>query len=171
MTPSSRARGGPYRRERHLVTGGTPEPGSDAARTGPHRVLIVVYALFTLAAGARSAVQLATDAEAAPVAYGLSAVAACTYAAGWYAITRAAQGRTGLARVLLWLELGGVVVVGTLSLVRPAWFPEASVWSQFGLGYGLVPVALPVAGLLWLRSAARRRTPRLEAQHMEGGKR
>lgn len=143
--------------------GGTANVGSDAPRTGPHRVLIAVYALFTLAAGARSAVQLATDAQAAPVAYGLSAVAACTYAAGWYAITRAAQGSTGLARVLLWLELGGVVVVGTLSLVEPALFTEASVWSQFGLGYGFVPVALPVCGLLWLRSAVRGPTPRLGA--------
>jgi hypothetical protein len=148
---------------RRAEVGGTADSGGDAPRTGPHRVLITVYALFTLAAGARSAVQLAMDAEAAPVAYGLSAVAACTYAAGWYAITRAAQGFTGLARVLLWLELGGVVLVGILSLVKPAWFPEASVWSQFGLGYGFVPVALPVCGLLWLRSAAGRRTPRLGA--------
>jgi hypothetical protein len=116
-------------------------------------------------------VQVATDAEAAPVAYGLSVVAACTYAAGWYAITRAAQGSTGLARVLLWLELGGVVVVGTLSLVKPVWFSEASVWSQFGLGYGFVPVALPVCGLLWLRSAATRPTPRLEAPRTEDGRR
>jgi integral membrane protein len=26
------------------------------------------------------------------------------------------------------------------------------VWSDFGIGYGFVPVALPVAGLLWLRA-------------------
>jgi len=151
--------------------GGIAGARGDTPRTGPHRVLIAVYALFTLAAGARSAVQLVTDAEAAPVAYGLSAVAACTYAAGWYAITLAAQGSTGLARVLLWLELEGVVVVGILSLVKPAWFPEASVWSQFGLGYGFVPVALPVCGLLWLRSATGRRTPRLGASRMEDGRR
>jgi hypothetical protein len=137
------------------ATDGETHSPDEAPRTGPHRVLIAVYALFTLAAGARSAVQLATDAEAAPVAYGLSALAACTYAAGWYAIARAAQGRTRLARVLLWVELGGVVAVGTLSLAKPAWFTEPSVWSGFGLGYGFVPVALPVCGLLWLRSARR----------------
>ncbi len=120
-------------------------------RSGPHQVLLVLYALFTLAAGARSAVQLATDADRAPVAYTLSAVAALTYAAGWYAIRRASVGHTGLASRLLWVELAGVVVVGVLSLVRDDWFPDASVWSGFGIGYGFVPVVLPVAGLLWLR--------------------
>lgn len=123
-----------------------------APRTGPHRVLIALYALFTLAAGARSAVQLAQDAGRAPVAYTLSAVAACTYAAGWYAIARAARGQTALASVLLWVELSGVVLVGTLSLVKSDWFPDASVWSDYGIGYGFVPVALPVCGLLWLRA-------------------
>ena len=125
-------------------------------RSGPHQVLLAVYALFVLAAGARSAVQLATDAGRAPVAYGLSVVAALTYAAGWVAIRRAAEGRDGFARVMLWVELAGVVVVGTLSLVRRDLFPDASVWSDYGIGYGFVPAVLPVAGLLWLR---RRRAP------------
>lgn len=114
-------------------------------------MLLTLYALFTVAAGARSAVQLAAHAERAPVAYSLSAVAAVTYAAGWYAIRRAAAGQTGLAARLLWVELAGVVVVGVLSLLREDWFPDASVWSDFGIGYGFVPVLLPVAGLLWLR--------------------
>jgi hypothetical protein len=127
-----------------------------APRTGPHRVLIAVYALFTLAAGARSIVQLATDAGRAPVAYSLSAVAACTYAAGWYAISKAARGSTGLASVLLWVELSGVVVVGTLSQVKPGWFPDASVWSDYGIGYGFVPTVLPICGLVWLRWQIRR---------------
>ena len=120
-------------------------------RSGPHQVLLAVYALFVLAAGARSAVQLATDAGRAPVAYGLSVVAALTYAAGWVAIRRASEGRDGFARVMLWIELAGVVVVGTLSLVRRDLFPDASVWSDYGSGYGFVPVVLPVAGLIWLR--------------------
>ncbi len=122
-----------------------------AAKTGPHRVLIALYALFTLAAGARSIVQLATDAGRAPLAYSLSLVAACTYAAGWYAIRRASRGSTGLASILLWVELSGVVLVGTLSRVEPGWFPDASVWSDFGVGYGFVPTLLPICGLLWLR--------------------
>jgi hypothetical protein len=126
-----------------------------APRTGPHRVLIAVYALFTVAAGARSGVQLATQASEAPLAYSLSAAAACTYAAGWYAIARAARGQTALASVLLWFELSGVLVVGTLSLVEPNWFPDATVWSDYGIGYGFVPAVLPICGLLWLRSQIR----------------
>ncbi len=120
-------------------------------RSGPHKVLLAFYALFTLAAGARSAVQLATDAGHAPVAYTLSAVAAVTYAAGWVAIRRASAGHTGFASVMLWVELAGVLTVGTLSLVVRDWFPDASVWSDYGIGYGFVPAVLPVAGLFWLR--------------------
>jgi hypothetical protein len=122
-----------------------------APRSGPHKVLLAFYALFTLAAGARAAVQLAADAGQAPVAYTLSAVAAVTYALGWYAIREASVGHTGFASVMLWVELGGVLTVGTLSLVEPGWFPDASVWSDYGIGYGFVPAVLPVAGLLWLR--------------------
>lgn len=130
-----------------------PEP-----RSGAHQVLLTCYALFVLAAGARSAVQLATDASRAPISYTLSAVAALTYAAGWVAIRRASVGRTGFAGVMLWVEVLGVFTVGTLSLARRDWFPDASVWSDYGIGYGFVPAVLPVAGLLWLRR--QRRTAR-----------
>ena len=51
-------------------------------------------------------------------------MAALTYAAGWVAIRRAADGRDGFARVMLWVELAGVVVVGTLSLVAPRPVPR-----------------------------------------------
>jgi hypothetical protein len=135
------------------------DPGSSQPRSGPHKVLLAFYALFTLAAGARAAVQLATDAGRAPVAYALSAVAAVTYALGWYAIREASAGHTGFASVMLWVELGGVLTVGTLSLAVPEWFPDASVWSEYGIGYGFVPAVLPVAGLLWLRRQKRAVTP------------
>jgi len=129
----------------------------DRPRSGPHKVLVALYALFTLAAGARAAVQLITHYDEAPVAYWLSLVAAVTYALGWYAIHEASIGHTAFASVWLWIELGGVVVVSILSFVRPSWFPEPSVWSQFGLGYGFVPAALPIAGLIWLRTQKRTR--------------
>jgi hypothetical protein len=119
--------------------------------TGPHKLLLTVYAIFILAAGARSGAQIARDFDAAPVAYSLSVFAALTYALGWVAIRRAAAGRFGFAAVMLWLELAGVLGVGTLSLVRPGWFPDASVWSGYGVGYGFVPAVLPVLGLLWLQ--------------------
>lgn len=124
-------------------------------RSGAHQVLITFYALFTLAAGARAIVQLATDPGRAPVAYGLSLAAAVTYALGWYAIREAADGRAGFASVMLWIELGGVLAVGTLSIADRSLFPDASVWSDYGIGYGFVPTLLPIAGLLWLRSRRR----------------
>jgi len=127
---------------------GTPS----GPRSGGHQVLLALYALFAVAAGARSAVQLATRADEAPLAYSLSLAAAATYALGWLAIRRAADGSPTLASVLLWVELGGVVTVGTLSLVEEDWFPDATVWSGYGIGYGFVPAVLPVAGLLWLRA-------------------
>ena len=46
----------------------------------------------------------------------------------------------------------GVLVVGTLSLVSPALFAHASVWSWFGMGYLFVPLVLPVFGIWWLVS-------------------
>jgi hypothetical protein len=134
-----------------------------AQKSGPHLVLLAVYALFVLAAGSRAIVQLATKLDEAPVAYTLSLVAALTYVAGWFAIRRAADGRPGFARVMLWIELAGVVVIGTLSLVEPDWFPDASVWSDYGRGYGWVPAILPIAGLIWLRG--RRTAEPTEREH------
>lgn len=119
-------------------------------KRGPHLVLMALYALFILASGSRAAVQIATKFHVAPLAYTLSAVAAVTYIVGWFAIRRAAHGRPRLAEVMLWVELAGVVVIGTLSLVKKDWFPDASVWSDYGGGYGWVPAALPIAALLWL---------------------
>lgn len=130
---------------------------ADPRRPGFHRVLILLYAVFTVAAGARALVQLAQNAGEAPVAYSLSALSACTYALGWYAIHRAASGRTGFAHVMLWLELAGVLIVGTLSLLEAGWFPDASVWSDYGIGYGFVPAVLPIAGLIWLHREERER--------------
>jgi len=122
-----------------------------ARRSGPHQALLAFYALFTLAAGARALVQLTTSYDDAPVAYWLSLAAAVTYALGWWAIRQASVGRTGFASVMLWVELAGVLTVGTLSLVHRQWFPDASVWSDYGIGYGCVPAVLPVLGLVWLR--------------------
>jgi hypothetical protein len=124
---------------------------TEPVSTGPHKPLLAVYAIFTLAAGARSGAQVVRDFDAAPVAYSLSVLAAITYALGWVAIRRAADGRLGFASVMLWLELAGVVGVGTLSLARSDLFPDASVWSDYGMGYGFVPTILPILGLLWLR--------------------
>ena len=116
--------------------------------TGPGRALVAVYAVFTLAAGARSAVQLATRFDAAPLAYLLSALAAAVYLLATVALARSSR---RLALTACSVELAGVLTVGTASLLAPAVFPDATVWSGYGIGYGLLPLALPVLGLLWLR--------------------
>ncbi|HEY0639472.1 MAG TPA: hypothetical protein VGD67_17635 [Pseudonocardiaceae bacterium] len=126
-----------------------PDP---ALRSGPGRVLVAVYAIFAVAATARSAVQLGTRFGDAPVAYLLSAVAAVVYVVATAALARGGR-RLALAAVLI--ELTGVLVVGTASIVVPQEFPDATVWSFYGAGYGFVPLVLPPLGLLWLRRTAR----------------
>ena len=63
---------------------------------------------------------------------------------------RAANRR--FAHRLCTIELAGVITVGTLSLLIPSAFPDATVWSHYGAGYGFVPLILPVLALGWLRS-------------------
>ncbi|MEU9884673.1 hypothetical protein AB0M95_08385 [Sphaerisporangium sp. NPDC051017] len=115
--------------------------------TGPGRLLVAVYAVFALAAGARAAVQIATRFGEAPLAYGLSAFAAAVYILLTVALARGAR-RTALAACAI--ELAGVLVVGTLSLADSAAFPRATVWSGYGSGYGFIPLVLPLVGLFWL---------------------
>jgi hypothetical protein len=114
-------------------------------------VLVAVYAVFALAAGARAAVQLATRFDEAPVAYLLSALAAAVYVVATVGLARGGPGGRRTAVVACTVELAGVLVVGSLSLLDPAAFPDETVWSAFGRGYGFVPLVLPVLGLLWLR--------------------
>ena len=113
-------------------------------------MLVAVYAIFALAAGARSVVQLTTRLDEAPLAYALSAVAAAVYLVATLALRRT----TGTAHRVAWCALAfeavGVVVVGTLSLVDPDLFPDQTVWSDYGIGYGFVPLVLPFVGLWWL---------------------
>lgn len=116
--------------------------------TGPGRLLVAVYAVFVLAAGARSGVQLATKFHEAPLAYILSAVAAVIYLVATIALLR---DHRFLAIGACVIELVGVVSVGTLSVVDPSAFPDATLWSDYGAGYGFVPLVLPVLALLYLR--------------------
>jgi len=117
---------------------------------GLGRLLVVVYAIFAVAATARSVVQLVTRYNEAPVAYLLSAVAAVVYIVAAVLLARGDRGRRG-AIVAITFELVGVLVVGTISLVDPGLFPRATVWSGFGIGYVFLPLVLPVVALWWLR--------------------
>ena len=123
---------------------------------GPGRVLVAVYGVFALAAGARAAVQLSTRFAEAPVAYLLSALAAVVYVVATVALAR---GGRRVALVAITVELVGVLVVGTLSLVDRAAFPDETVWSAYGRGYLFIPLVLPVVGLLYLRRTGRTQAP------------
>lgn len=127
-----------------------------ATNAGPGRLLIFVYALFAVAAGARAGVQIATRFDEAPLAYCLSAVAAVIYLVA--AVGLARDGRWGrrLALVCCTVELTGVLAVGGASLAWPDAFPDATVWSLFGNGYGFIPLVLPILGLTWLRRTTAR---------------
>lgn len=118
---------------------------------GPGRVLVVVYAFFALAAGARAGFQIATRLDEAPIAYLLSALAAAIYLVAAVGLARGGRLARRVAAGCCTVELLGVLVVGTVSLLWPDGFPRATVWSTYGIGYGFVPLVLPVLGLLWLR--------------------
>ena len=114
------------------------------------RVLVVVYAIFALAATARSLVQIVTRFDQAPLAYLLSALAAAIYIVATIALARGDRTSRRVATVAIGIELAGVLTVGLLSLVIPDQLAAPSVWSGFGSGYLFIPLVLPVAGLWWL---------------------
>lgn len=125
--------------------------------TGPGRLLLSLYGVFTVAALSRSIVQISTKYHEAPLAYVLSAVAGVVYAVITVALWKGGESARKVALVCCSAELVGVLAVGTLTLADSSAFPDATVWSDFGIGYVFLPLALPIAGLLWLRRSARER--------------
>lgn len=123
---------------------------TDTSR-GFGRVLVAVYAVFALAATSRSVFQLLTKFDDAPTAYVLSALAGIVYVIATVALARNSR---ALALVTIGTELIGVLVVGVLTVVDKSLFPDQTVWSGFGAGYGYVPLILPLIGLWWLRRTA-----------------
>jgi hypothetical protein len=126
---------------------------------GVGRLLIVVYAILALAATGRSAFQIISRFNEAPLAYSLSALSAVVYILATVALI--APGRTWyrIAWITISFELLGVLVIGTISVTDPALLglssidpfgKQATVWSAYGLGYLLIPLVLPVLGMLWL---------------------
>nr|KEP23260.1 hypothetical protein DA06_10325 [Georgenia sp. SUBG003] len=117
---------------------------------GLGRVLILVYGIFAVAATARAGVQLITRAHEAPLAYALSAVAGLVYVVATVALAHNGRRMRRLGWTAVVFELVGVLAVGTLSLTAPGLFPDDTVWSRFGSGYGFVPAVLPLLGIAWL---------------------
>ncbi|WP_025273001.1 hypothetical protein [Haloglycomyces albus] len=122
----------------------TPHP---QLASGPGRLIALVYVVFAVSAGVRAVYQLAVKFTDAPLSYSLSALAAAVYIIAAVAIVR---GRRTLAQIAVGIELVGVIAVGAVSYLVPDWFPEASVWSHFGSGYGFVPLILPIGGQIYL---------------------
>lgn len=126
-------------------------PGDGRAlSSGWGRALVFVYALFAVAATGRSVLQLVSHPERAPLAYTLSVVAAVLYLFATACLVTGGRAGWMLAGVACTIELLGVLSVGVLSHVAPDLFPDRTVWSHFGQGYGYVPLLLPIAGLAWL---------------------
>lgn len=125
-------------------------------RTPGRQLLIAVYAVFAVAAGARSAVQIATKFDEAPLAYLLSAFAAAVYLVATVALRWTGPRARAIAWTAIGIEMAGVLIVGALTVFDDQLFPDATVWSEFGAGYGYVPLVLPIAGLWWLWRERRR---------------
>jgi len=128
----------------------TTAPG-DTRTSGPGRLLVAVYAIFALAACSRAVVQLATQFDEAPLAYLLSLVSGVVYVLATLALARPGPFWRRVALATCGFELAGVLAVGVFTLLVPGDFPDQTVWSNFGQGYGYVPLVLPMVGLYWLR--------------------
>jgi hypothetical protein len=129
-----------------------------ARRSDFGALLVLVYGFFAFAAGARSLYQLVRRIDEAPVPVALSVVAALVYLVACTQIGRSTPRAYRITLAVCLFELVGVITVGTLSLVESDWFPVATVWSDYGIGYACLPLILPIAGLVWLsRPATRRR--------------
>ncbi|MFD8984890.1 hypothetical protein [Streptomyces sp. NPDC059564] len=120
--------------------------------SGPGLLLVWLYGVMVVGAVSRSAYQMSTEFDRAPLAYALSGAAALVYAFITYSLVRGGETARKAALVCCVAELAGVLAVGTWTLVRPEAFPDATVWSDFGMGYLFIPVILPVTGMLWLRA-------------------
>ncbi|AKZ54666.1 putative integral membrane protein [Streptomyces ambofaciens ATCC 23877] len=120
---------------------------------GPGILLVWLYGVMVVGAVSRSAYQIATEFDRAPLPYTLSAIAGVVYGFITYTLVRGGETARRAALVCCAAELVGVVAVGTWTLVEPSAFPDATVWSDFGMGYLFIPVLLPLSALFWLRRA------------------
>lgn len=126
------------------------QPATASSGKGFGRVIVAIYAILAISATARGAWQLLDHGAEAPLAYSLSLFAGIIYLVATLALAKG----TGRWRLVAWLavsfELLGVLAVGISSFAAPGSFPDQTVWSNFGQGYGYIPVVLPIVGLIWL---------------------
>lgn len=127
--------------------------------TGVGRLLVVVYGILALAATGRSVVQIVERFNEAPLAYSLSALSALVYIVATVALIAPGIVWYRIAWGTIGFEMFGVLTVGTISVFAPSvlgltstdpFGRQSTVWSAYGLGYVLIPLVLPVLGMLWL---------------------
>ena len=136
--------------------GTSPGARSDVGQTrtprnrGVGMLIITAYGIFAISSFARALYQLLTDFGTSPLAYLLSAFAAAVYIVATLALARADTTAWTVALVAVLIEMVGVLGVGLWTLLDPELFNRATVWSEFGAGYGYIPLILPFVGLFWL---------------------
>ncbi|MFZ4182474.1 hypothetical protein ACOZCG_15345 [Streptomyces pseudogriseolus] len=128
-------------------------PGRTRLASGPGLLLVWLYGVMVVGAVSRSVYQIATEFDRAPLAYTLSALAGVVYGFITYTLVRGGEKARRAALVCCAAELVGVLTVGTWTLVEPSAFPDATVWSDYGMGYLFIPVLLPLTAVYWLRRA------------------
>jgi hypothetical protein len=125
--------------------------GRASTKHGAGRVLVVVYAVLAVASVSRAAYELLTKFSQAPVPYSLSAFAAVVYCVITWALIASTPASRRIATAGMVVELVGVLVVGTLSVLDGSVFPKSSVWFWYGRDYLFIPLLLPILGLIFLR--------------------
>ncbi|WP_033309597.1 hypothetical protein RFN58_08440 [Streptomyces iakyrus] len=138
------------------MTSGEAEVSRRRLISGPGTLLVWLYGVMVVGAVSRSAYQIATEFDRAPLAYSLSAVAGVVYGFITYSLVRGGETARKAALACCVAELVGVLTVGTWTLAEPSAFPDATVWSDFGMGYLFIPILLPVSAIYWLRAARSR---------------
>ncbi|MFF5983484.1 hypothetical protein ACFY78_32045 [Streptomyces olindensis] len=138
------------------MTSGEAEVARRRLISGPGTLLVWLYGVMVVGAVSRSAYQIATEFDRAPLAYSLSAVAGVVYGFITYSLVRGGETARKAALACCVAELVGVLTVGTWTLIEPSAFPDATVWSDFGMGYLFIPVILPVSAIYWLRASRAR---------------
>jgi hypothetical protein len=132
---------------------------SSSRAVGVGRVLIAVYAILALAATGRSVFQIIDRFSEAPLAFSLSGLSALVYILATVALIMRGDAWYRVAWATIGFEFVGVIVVGTLSVFAPSvlglhsvdpFGRQSTVWSAYGLGYLLIPLALPVLGMIFL---------------------
>lgn len=136
----------------------TQNKTSATKNRGFGRLLVVIYGVFTLSAGARALYQVIRKFDEAPLSISLSALSALIYLVATIALAKKGEGAWRISLAAVSIEMAGVLLIGIFSYLQPQHFELASVWSHFGSGYGYIPLILPMVGLWWLNKTRPART-------------